>query len=424
MNWGQIAINVGAIILTFLVVVLVHESGHYVVAKLSGIRVDEFAVGFGPKLFSKRIGETLYSFRALPAGGYVRMPGMLGMEGEADAGDRNFYRASKTRRFLTVAAGIVFNIVFAGLCFTAVNLAPTPSHIAPGGALAGAGVGDGAIIDSINGATIRHDTLDNAANDLHKATRADQGGQLHVTYTAANGQMRSVVVTPQLSIYVPTVTGGLQPGQYVVTSIEGHAVGTGDPAQLLGGGGSVVVSGFTAGQPSKTFAATSLSQVQSGYGSSITHVTAAWLIGLTPGFDGQPFGTAVANGFTAIPDFIRGQAVGVYQLITVPSLGGLNGPNGLSGPVGIAQATVTAAQGGIFGQGGFIWWLGFVSMSLGLINVLPIPFLDGGKLFFILVEAVRRKRVDPRIEAVASAIGLSLIVLLLVYVTIGNVSHL
>jgi regulator of sigma E protease len=63
-------------------------------------------------------------------------------------------------------------------------------------------------------------------------------------------------------------------------------------------------------------------------------------------------------------------------------------------------------------------------MSLGLINVLPIPFLDGGKLFFILVEAVRRKRVDPRVEAVASAIGLSLIVLLLVYVTIGNVSRL
>ena len=422
MNAGQIIINVGAVILTFLVVVLVHESGHYVVAKLSGIRVDEFAVGFGPKLFAKRIGETLYSVRALPAGGYVRMPGMLGMEGEADAGDRNFYRASKTRRFLTVAAGIVFNIVFAGLCFTAVNLAPTPSRVEPGGALAAAGVGNGAIINTINGSAIRHDTLQNVASDLHAATQADQGRPMRITYTTANGQVHSVAVKPQLTVFVPAVTGSLQPGVYVVTSISGQPVGTGDPGQLLTG--NPVVSGFSQGQPSSTFSAVSLSQVEAGYGSSATETQAAWLIGLAAGFDGQPFPTAVANGFTAIPDFVRGQAVGIYQLITVPSLGGLNGPNGLSGPVGIAQATVTAAQGGIFGQGGFIWWLGFVSMSLGLINVLPIPFLDGGKLFFILVEAVRRKRVDPRVEAVASAIGLSLIVLLLVYVTIGNVSRL
>ena len=422
MNVGQIIINVGAVILTFLIVVLVHESGHYVVAKLSGIRVDEFAVGFGPKLFARRIGETLYSVRALPAGGYVRMPGMLGMEGEADAGERNFYRASKTKRVLTVAAGIVFNIVFAGLCFTAVNLAPTPSRVAPGGALAAAGVGNGAIINTINGAAIRHDTLENVASDLHRVTQADQGQPMHVTYTAANGQVRSVVVTPQLTVFVPTATSGLQPGIYVVTAITGHAVGTGDPAALLSG--NPVVSGFSQAQPSSKFSAASLSQVTNGYGSSATQIQAAWLIGLAAGFDGQPLPTAIANGFTAVPDFVRGQAVGIYQLITVPSLGGLNGPNGLSGPVGIAQATVTAAQGGIFGQGGFIWWLGFVSMSLGLINVLPIPFLDGGKLFFILVEAVRRKRVDPRVEAVASAIGLSLIVLLLVYVTIGNVSRL
>ena len=421
MNVGQVIINVGAVILTFLVVVLVHESGHYVVAKLCGIRVDEFAVGFGPKLFAKRIGETLYSVRALPAGGYVRMPGMLGMEGEADAGDRNFYRASKTRRFLTVAAGIVFNIVFAGLCFTAVNLAPTPSRVSPGGALAAAGVGNGAVIDSINGSPIRHDTLENVANDLHRATQADQGRPMHITYTA-NGSAHSVAVTPQLTVFVPTVTGGLQPGVYVVTSISGQPVGTGNPAQLLAG--SPVVSGFSQSQPSSRFSAVSLSQVEAGYGSSATQTQAAWLIGLAAGFDGQPLPTAIANGFTAIPDFVRGQAVGVYQLITVPSLGGLNGPNGLSGPVGIAQATVTAAQGGIFGQGGFVWWLGFVSMSLGLINVLPIPFLDGGKLFFILLEAVRRRRVDPRIEAVASAVGLALVVLLLVYVTIGNVSRL
>lgn len=423
MNGVQILINVGAVILTFLVVVLVHEFGHYAVAKLSGIRVDEFAVGFGPKLVARRFGETLYSIRALPAGGYVRMPGMLGMEGEADAGDRNFYRASKKKRFATVAAGIVFNLVFAGICFTVVNLAPTPSRVIDGGALAAAGVPGGIRIESINGTPIRHDTPANVTTDLHATTEADQGRPMHITYTTSDGGQRSATVQPQLVVILATGGGRLQPGVYVVTAVNGHAVGSGDPAQVLGNGGSVNISGHAQGDASTTFSDVPVSDVTTGYGAA-DKVQAVWLIGLQAGFDGQALPTAVVNGFRAIPDFIREQVVGVYQLITVPSLGGLNGPNGLSGPVGIAQQTVAAAQGGIFGQQGLIWWVGFVSMSLGLINVLPIPFLDGGKLFFILVEAVRRKRVDPRVEAAASAVGLALVVLLVVYVTIGNVSRL
>ena len=423
MNWGQVIINVGAVALTFLVVVLVHEFGHYVVAKISGIRVDEFAVGFGPKLFGKRIGETLYSVRALPAGGYVKMPGMLGIEGEADAGERNFYRASKTKRFATVAAGIVFNLVFAGICFTVVNMAPTPSRNLPGGALAAANAPGGIVIDSINGTAIRHDTAAHVTTDLHRATEADQGRPMRVGYTTSDGKQGITTIQPQLVVILATGGGRIQPGVYVVTSVDGHPVGTGDPAQVLGGGASVNISGHLQGDSTTTFTDVPVSQVTTGFGAA-NQIQAAWLIGLQAGFDGQPLPTALVNGFRSIPDFIREQAVGVYQLVTVPSLGGLNGPNGLSGPVGIAQQTVAAAQGGVFGQQGLIWWIGFVSMSLGLINVLPIPFLDGGKLFFILIEAVRRKRVDPRIEAAASAIGLALVLLLLIYVTIGNVSRL
>lgn len=423
MSATQVLIDIGAVVITFLCVVLVHEAGHYVVAKLSGIRVDEFAVGFGPKLLSKRVGETLYSVRALPAGGFVRLPGMLGVEGEDDAGERNFYRASKTRRALTMFAGIAFNLIFAGICFAVVNMAPTPSKVIPSGGLAAAGVPDGATIVAINGTAIRHDTPDHVTSDLHAATEADQGRPMRVTYRTSDGAVRTAVVQPQLVVTLPATTGPLQPGVYVVTSVDGRPVGTGAPGTVLGNGGSVTVSGYTEGKPGQTFSGVSLSNVKTGYGSA-EEPNASWLMGLQAGFDGEPFPVAVADGFRAIPDFIRGQAVGIYQLITVPSLGGIAGPNGLSGPVGIAQETVSAAQGGILGQQGLIWWIGFVSMSLGLVNVLPIPFLDGGKLLFIGIEAVRRKRVDPRIEMAASAIGLALVVLLVVYVTIGNVSRL
>src|SRR5205807_3771290 len=106
---------------------------------------------------------------------------------------------------------------------------------------------------------------------------------------------------------------------------------------------------------------------------------------------------AVRDGFTAIPAFIGDTVTGIYRLATTPSRGGLNGPQGLSGPVGIAQVTVSSANGT---GPPYLFWLGFVSMNLGFVNLLPIPFLDGGKLFFLLLEALRRRRLDPRHEAI------------------------
>src|ERR1700736_4083385 len=105
---------VGAVILVLLTVVLVHEGGHFLVGKLCGVRVDEFSVGFGPRIAAKRFGETTYSLRVIPAGRFVRMAGMLGLEGEADAGERNFYRASIPKRLATLMAGVAANMIFAG----------------------------------------------------------------------------------------------------------------------------------------------------------------------------------------------------------------------------------------------------------------------------------------------------------------------
>ena len=111
---------------------------------------------------------------------------------------------------------------------------------------------------------------------------------------------------------------------------------------------------------------------------------------------------------------------GLGNLITNPKSGGITGPQGLSGPVGIVRQTVTATH-----QGGrsLVFWIAFISMNLGLVNVLPIPFLDGGKAVLILLEAVRRRRLDPRREALIYAVGLAIVVVFVIYVTIGDVSR-
>jgi len=428
----QFLIYAGAFILVLVSVVTIHEAGHFIVGKLSGIKVEEFAVGFGPKLYSRRIGETLYAIRAIPAGGFVRMAGMLGLTGETDAGERNFYRASRPRRFATVCAGIVANFIFGGICFAIVDMQPTPYEYASHAGAGAAGLRNGDTILAINGATIRQDTLDDVTAGLHRATTASQGNPMTVVYRTSDGSVRTTTLTPRLTIAnivsdQSSVAGGRLPlGSLVVTSINGGPVGTGDPATLLGSGNSVTISGYLEnadGSVDKRFTDVSVSGIQDGYPTNDS-IRAAWIMGVVPGSDGESLPAAVATGFSAIPGFIGGEFSGVYGLIVHPPQGGINGPQGFTGPVGIAQETAAATNNGFLGPNGLVWWIGFISMNLGFVNMIPIPFLDGGKLLFILIESVRRRRLDPKIEAAITAVGLAFIVIFAVYVTIGDVSRL
>jgi regulator of sigma E protease len=436
---------VGAVILVLLAVVLVHEGGHFLVGKLCGVRVDEFSVGFGPRIASKRFGETTYSLRIIPAGGFVRMAGMLGLEGEADAGERNFYRASIPKRMATILAGIVANMIFAGLLFTILLTLPNGSHIQPGAAAQLAGMHDGDVIVSVDGRPIRHDNATDVANDLHAATAASQGRPMTVVYTSG-GSVHTATVRPSLiiinGIQPPAVatpsagSGSATPSsspaavisvadlpvgsEFVVTATNGQPVSTGDPAAILGGGSTV--SGFLInadGTRGPSYSDLRVSGITDGLGKDGA-TQASWRLGVTPSYDGEPVGQALADGFGQIPTFVTTTFTDLSNLITNPKSGGITGPQGLSGPVGIVRETVTATH-----QGGrsLAYWIAFVSMNLGLVNVLPIPFLDGGKAFLILLEAVRRRRLDPRREALIYAIGLAAVVLFAIYVTIGDVSR-
>ena len=421
-----------AFILVIVTVITVHEFGHFAVGKLSGIKVEEFSIGFGPKLYSRTIGETMYAVRAIPAGGFVRMAGMLGLAGETDAGERNFYRASRPRRFATVAAGIVANFVFGGIIFSIVDMQPTPYVFDAHAASGMAGLKSGDTMLAINGRPIRQDNLTDVTTDLHAATTASNGNPLTVVYSTSNGSIHTTTLTPRLTISnilvdKNAIAGGKLPqGGIVVTSINGSPVGTGDPATLLGAGSAVTISGYLEnedGSPSTYFTNVSVSGIKDGYPTN-NAIRAAWIMGVVPGFNGESVPAAVASGFSAIPGFIGGEFSGIYGLIVHPPQGGINGPQGFTGPVGIAQETATATNNGFLGPNGLVWWIGFISMNLGFVNMLPIPFLDGGKLLFILIESVRRRRLNPKVEAAITAVGLAVILVFAVYVTIGDVTRL
>jgi regulator of sigma E protease len=428
----QFLIYAGAFILVLLSVITIHEGGHFLVGKLSGIKVEEFAIGFGPKLYSKRIGETLYAVRAIPAGGFVRMAGMLGLTGEADAGERNFYRASRPRRFATVAAGIVANFIFGALIFAIIDAQPTPYQFDRHAASGQAGLRNGDTILALNSQVIRQDSLATVTTDLHRATAASRGNPITVTYRGTDGSVHRTTLTPRLTISnflndQSSVTNGTLPiGSMVVTAIDGHPVGTGDPATLLGGGNPVTISGYEEngdGTVTQRFSNVTVFGIHNGYPTQ-NAIRVSWIMGVVPGYNGLSVPAAIASGFTAIPNFIGAEFSGIYGLIVHPPQGGVNGPQGFTGPVGIAQETATATNNGFLGQNGLLWWIGFISMNLGFVNMLPIPFLDGGKLLFILIESVRRRRLNPKVEAAITAVGLAVIVIFAVYVTIGDVTRL
>jgi regulator of sigma E protease len=419
---------VGGIILVLLSVVLVHEGGHFAMAKLFGVRVDEFSVGFGPRLAKRQKGETTYSLRAIPAGGYVKMAGMLGLAGEADAGPRNFYRASIPKRLVIILAGVVVNFIFGGLLFTVYNATPTGAHVLAGEAAQQAGLRDGDVILAVDGRSIRHDNATDVSSDLHAATAASQGKPMVVTYSRGV-KVQTTTITPSLIVVngnASTVPGPapaqpLPVGEFVVTALNSDPVPAGDPAGVLAAQ-PAVLSGFVVkddGSRGASYSNVSATGITDGAGAAGA-IQAAWRLGVQPGFDGEPLPQAASDGFGQIPSFVTGTFSGLYDLLSNPRSGGLTGPHGVSGPVGIVRETATQTQQG---PRELLGWIAFISINLGLINILPIPFLDGGKAFLLLIEAVRRRRLDPRFEALTYAAGLALVVLFVIYVTIGDVSR-
>lgn len=398
-----------AVIAVLLVVVIVHELGHYLVAKRSGIQVDEFAVGFGPKLVWRRVGETVYALRAIPAGGFVRLAGMTGLPEERDPGPRAFFRASIPRRTATILAGGVFNLVFAGLIFSLTEIPSHASNIPDSSALAAVGIRSGDSIIAVNGRHIDHTDVDSVSTDLHAATDGSDGRAVSVVYATPDGTQHTVSVKPLLLLANDDRTNSL-PSTLVVDSIGGKAPGTGDPRTLFGNGAPVSICGHVPDTPGKKSCGT-VRNVTEGSG-DIGQAQAAWRFGFAPDYKGNSLPFALARGYSDVPREISATFTGLYQILTTPTSGGLKG--NVQGPVGVIRSTSDAAQGG---WGDYVFWIGFLSLNLGLFNLLPIPFLDGGRFVFIALEAIRHRRIDPRREAAIHYVGLMLILALVFYVT-------
>lgn len=367
--------NILIFFIVLVVLILVHEFGHFIVAKKAGIRVDEFGIGFPPKLFGKKFGETEYTINALPIGGFVRIWGENPTEedySDDPLTERSFVKQPRYIQALVLVAGVTMNILLAFLLYALSFMIGIPTAI-------------DSPEQSTDVSAVRvlvSSVLPETPASEHLQT-SDEIVALH-----ANGQnltSETVLSTESISSFIAASEGPVtfdvirqnEPLSFTITPETG--VFDSDPEKRAAGF-SMALIGIQ-----KYPVHTALYEAGKRTYTSLIEVT----IGLGSFFGGI---------FTGSSDFSQ-----------------VTGPVGIVGLVGDAVAL------------GFTWLLtfsAFISLNLAVINLLPFPALDGGRLVFVGVEAIIRRPIKPIIASTVNQIGFIALLALMAIVTFQDIAKL
>lgn len=364
-----------AIIIFFavlFVLILVHEWGHFIVAKKTGMRVDEFGIGFPPKLYGVKRGETEYTINALPIGGFVKIfgenyeeAGISTAQERTDDG-RAFSQRPKWAQALVLVAGVTMNIIFAWFLLTLTGLigiaTPVDESVAPASAelyvvnvIPGSPaevIPVGAVITSISTPAGTIDTP--TPTEFTNAVQQSKDTSVMVWYRV-DDENRSTTLTPAQGLIVD------DPNRFAV-----------------------------------------------GASLSLVEIERLGLI------------EAITYGFQATWHGITGICVGLWSLFSQAFVGEADFSQ-VAGPVGIVGMVGDAAS---YGATALLTFTAIISLNLAVINLLPFPALDGGRLVFVAIEAVTRKRIPPEWAGRVNLVGFGLLMLLMIIVTYNDIVRL
>ncbi len=342
--------NIVIAIIIFSIIIIIHELGHFLLAKANGIRVNEFSLGLGPTIIGFTKGETKYSIKLLPFGGACMMEG----EDSESEDSRAFPNKSVWARISVVFAGPFFNFILAFLCATIIICfvgydEPVLDDVIEGYAAQEAGMQSGDTIVEINGRNVYFYKEVSAYALYH------EGEDIEITYLR-DGKKNTTVLKPQFD---------KESGRYLYGFIH-------------------------SGEPTK----------------------------------GNIIDSAI-HGLYEVRYWIYTTGQSLKMLFT----GGYS-VNDLSGPVGIVKNMGDVYEESVSNAGYFVAfinmlnWVVLLSANLGVMNLLPLPAIDGGRLVFLIIEAIRRKKIPPEKEGYVHLVGIILLFILMIVIMFNDIRKL
>lgn len=353
---GIMGLSILSFIVLLGILIFVHELGHFLVAKYSGVGVLKFSLGFGPRLVGKKYGETEYLLSLIPLGGYVKLLGESD-DDELSPEDRkrSFLQQPVWVRMAIVAAGPLFNFLLAIVIFFMVFMSGVPvltsqiGSVQEGSAAAAAGLLENDTITAIDGRNI------DRWNKLAEIISESEGKV--ITLTILRGDRRLEVLVQPKEIKTHNVFG---------EEISTYKIGI---------------------SPSKRIVVESMNPLRAAW-ESLIHT---WTI-------------------------TKLTLMSIVKLIQ-----GVLSPRTLGGPILIAQIASAQVKEGLIP---FVMFMGLLSINLAVLNLLPIPVLDGGHLLFFLIELVKGSEVNIRWREWAQQVGFVILILLMIFVVIMDVERL
>ncbi len=374
------AVLVGLPILAFLV--LIHEAGHFIMAKLSKVKVEEFAFGFPPRIWGKKIGETRYSINAIFAGGFVRL---FGEEGDHADKARSFASKGPGTRASIIVAGAVVNILFAWLLFSillpvnqfrvdmplflpstgkeiqisfpfgAQSNSPFIVGVEDGSPADKAGISEFDVVDTVNGQKV------SSVKAFQALIKENAGKPLNFQlYSITKRSKKTVTAIPREKVKEDQGALGVGIDQVVTVRYESL-----------------------------------MDKIFVGPLHSINLIY----------FQGKALGSLFSTA--------------VEERTVEPIRETVRGPVGIVVILGIIVDRVT--EGGVYT---ILDTVALISLALGVLNLLPIPAFDGGRLFFVLLEGVTRRKLNPNIERWINTVTFGVLILLFILVTINDIDFI
>ena len=352
-------ITIVAIVVVLSVVILIHEVGHFVSAKKTGTKVEEFGIGYPPRIFGVKKGDTLYSINWIPFGGFVKIKGSEGAddhEGEADS----FVEKPIWQRALMLGGGVVMNFILAIILLSIAYMIGSPGYV---------------------------------------------GGEIDQSAQVTEEKIQVLTVEEGF----PAKDAGFQAGDAIV-SINGNEFTNTDELNLHNQGRAnqeiIVVL-----NRDNELIETKLTLTQNDEGKGVMGVTL-----VETGLIRYPFFKSIWLGFKDTFLFVWIMLKFLYSLIR-DLLVGKSVAGEITGPIGVAFLTSKVVK---LGMNYVLQFTAIISINLGLFNLLPFPALDGSRLVFLGIEKIRRKRVSMKVENMFHTIGFGLLIILSIFIAVKD----